>query len=276
MRKSPALAGLDGLLDLDQKGIDIRPTLLRVLTDQFVQSPSHTPDEIRQYTELAMRLIDETDITTRAAVSARLATHPCAPRPIILQLARDVLEVAEPILKHSPCLTPADCDAIVAERGPVYAEFIAKRGQPETADEQERRTEETIQNEAAELCEIFFAAGSPERRLILMSLDYASIEPAAPLAPMQRTDIWRLETAALQHNAEAAVRELQRALGVSHRLAGVAGHMILERCPLGFRAHYEAASAVNQAVGSLPARGAARLAVMMSSPAGFGLCPLTV
>ena len=94
--------GLEGLFDLDRKGVDIRPTLLRVLTDQYLRSPVHSPDEERHYTELAMRLIDETDIATRAAVSVRLAPHACAPRSIMLQLARDVLEVAEPVLLHSP------------------------------------------------------------------------------------------------------------------------------------------------------------------------------
>ncbi len=120
--------GLEGLLDLDRKGVDIRPTLLRVLTDQYLLSPTHTPEEERHYTELAMRLIDETDIPTRAAIAARLAPHAIAPRSIMLQLARDMLDIAEPVLRHSPLLTPADCEAIIAERGPLYGEIIAQRG----------------------------------------------------------------------------------------------------------------------------------------------------
>src|SRR5262245_12817664 len=107
--------GLEGLFDLDRKGVDIRPTLLRVLTDQYLRSPVHSPDEERRYTELAMRLIDETDMSTRAAVSARLAPHAYAPRSIILQLARDMPEIAEPVLLYSPLLTPADCVAIIKE-----------------------------------------------------------------------------------------------------------------------------------------------------------------
>src|SRR3954462_6614280 len=94
MIKLPHLAGFEGLLDLDRRGVDIRPTLLRVITDQYLHSPSHTPDEERQYTELALRLLDETDISTRTAVAARLAPQACAPRAIVLQLARDVLSVA--------------------------------------------------------------------------------------------------------------------------------------------------------------------------------------
>ena len=160
------------------------------------------------------------------AVAARLAPHACAPRSIMLQLARDVLEVAEPVLRHSPVLTPADCEAIIAERGPLYAEIIARRGRPvetpavkepaavrptpplhrptaspalEEAIAELKRAKEELQSKAEvqpkpetgaqhrpqpqpepdsveqpetatqsdELCELFFAAGSPERRLIL-------------------------------------------------------------------------------------------------------------
>src|SRR5262249_9543245 len=110
-------AGFEGLLNLDRQGVDIRPTLLRVITDQYLQTAVHTPDEDRQFIELALRLLDETDISTRAAVARRLAHRASAPRPIIQQLAYDVLEVAEPILLHSPCLSPTDLIAIAAERG---------------------------------------------------------------------------------------------------------------------------------------------------------------
>src|SRR5262249_25339275 len=133
MIKLPHIAGFEGLLDLDRRGVDIRPTLLRVLTDQYLQSRTHTLDEERQYTELALRLIGETDTATRAAVAMRLAPHACAPRAILLQLARDVLEVAEPTLLHSPRLTPADLAAIASERGPCYATVIARREGAATA-----------------------------------------------------------------------------------------------------------------------------------------------
>ena len=48
----------------------------------------------------------------------------------MLQLARDVLEVAEPVLLHSPVLTPADCDAIIEERGVCYADILSRRSKP--------------------------------------------------------------------------------------------------------------------------------------------------
>src|SRR4029078_1933318 len=102
MTKLPNLAGFEGLLDLDRRGVDIRATLLRVLTDQYLQSPTHTAEDERHYTELALRLIDETDVATRATVAARLAPHAFAPHPILLRLAPDLLEVGGPRPRFQP------------------------------------------------------------------------------------------------------------------------------------------------------------------------------
>jgi hypothetical protein len=238
-------AGLEGLLDLDRQGVDIRPTLLRVITDQYLQTAVHTQDEERQFTELALRLIDETDVATRAAVATRLAPHSSAPRPIILQLARDVLDVAEPILLHSPCLMQADLDAIATERGRCYAEIIARRQSPEERSEvsaaatagetamipERQRANEidaavpdstltrSSDAEACELCELFFAAGAEERRLILLALDCVPAIPARPPSQIPLNDIWRLESAALQHHTATVIQDLERALGISAGLA---------------------------------------------------------
>ena len=69
--------GFDGLMTLSRReGVDIRPTLLRVLTDLYVQASAHSDDEERQFVELTSRLIDEVDDATRAVVRARLAIYP--------------------------------------------------------------------------------------------------------------------------------------------------------------------------------------------------------
>ncbi|MBV9460039.1 MAG: DUF2336 domain-containing protein, partial [Bradyrhizobium sp.] len=80
MTTSPPFPGFDGLLSLSRReGVDIRPTLLRVLTDLYVQTQAHSADEERQFIELTTRLIDEVDDATRAAVRGRLAIYPAAP-----------------------------------------------------------------------------------------------------------------------------------------------------------------------------------------------------
>jgi hypothetical protein len=212
----------DGLLDLAQRdGVDIRPTLLRVITDGYMQNANPAPEEVRQYTELAIRLLEETDIAARAAVAERLAHHPAAPRTIIQQLARDVLEIAEPILRYSSCLTPADCQAIAKECSLYHAAIIAERGQPTapTALTTEAAAPDARNSHAAKLCDIFFAADGAERRLILLNLDYAATEPCELPGLLQRVDIWRLELAALRHQSEVVMHELENTLGVSNRQA---------------------------------------------------------
>jgi hypothetical protein len=197
----------------------MRPTLLRVLTDLYLQKREHPPEDERCYTELALRLIDATDIHARASLAARLAPYPASPRAVIGRLARDVIEVAEPVLRQSPCLTPADLKAIAEERGPAYAAVIATRGQPAEPPAPEHAAPapapEFPRSEASELCDLFYAAGAPERRLILMNLDYACMPAPPPPSPMQRADVRRLESAALQHVSETVVRELENALGIS-------------------------------------------------------------
>src|SRR5262249_59864435 len=73
--------------------------------------------------------------------------------------------------------------------------------------------------EACELSELFYAAKAPERRLILTNLDYAALIPSQPLPAMQRTDVWRLESAALEHNAETLFVKLGHMLAVSRAQA---------------------------------------------------------
>src|ERR1700724_3886792 len=87
MTTPPLLPGLDGLMTLSRReGVDIRPTLLRVLTDLYVQASKHSTDEERQFVELTSRLIDQVDDATRAAVRARLAIYPGTPVEVLRTL----------------------------------------------------------------------------------------------------------------------------------------------------------------------------------------------
>jgi hypothetical protein len=88
MLKSSAYPHLDSLVDLAcRDGVDIRPTLLRVLTDLYVQKPVHSADEEAQYVELALGLIEAVDQPTRAAVTAILSAYSTAPAAILGRLA---------------------------------------------------------------------------------------------------------------------------------------------------------------------------------------------
>jgi hypothetical protein len=87
MPKFPADTRLDGLFDLALRdGVDIRTTLLRVLSDLYVQKPVHTQDEERQFVELSTALIDAVDPATRAAVAATLRDYPGTPDAVWCKL----------------------------------------------------------------------------------------------------------------------------------------------------------------------------------------------
>src|ERR1700709_2909111 len=87
MTTSPLFPGFDGLMTLSRReGVDIRPTLLRVLTDLYVQARAHSADEERQFVELTSRLIEQVDDATRAAVRARLSVYPATPAEVLDKL----------------------------------------------------------------------------------------------------------------------------------------------------------------------------------------------
>ena len=66
MTTPPLFSGFDGLMNLSHReGVDIRPTLLRVLADLYVQTTTHSEQEARQFVELTSRLIDQVDDATR-------------------------------------------------------------------------------------------------------------------------------------------------------------------------------------------------------------------
>jgi len=89
MVKPPASNPLDSLVDLAcRDGVDIRPTLLRVVTDLYVQKPVHSAEEETQFVELALGLIEAVDPKTRLAVAATLSAYAAAPAPVLEKLAK--------------------------------------------------------------------------------------------------------------------------------------------------------------------------------------------
>jgi hypothetical protein len=194
-----------------------------VLTDLYLQKATHPPDDERYYTELALRLINSTDVPARAAVAERLARYSAAPRAVILRLARDVIDVAGPILRHSPGLTVTDLELIMVECGSAHAAIIALRlrrqEQPAGAPAVEIRQVDRAGTQAAELSELFFAADSGERQHILLNLEYAAHVSDGVIPTRTNEIVARLEGAALAHNVDAFTREVESAFGISGRLA---------------------------------------------------------
>lgn len=188
MIEVPHLPNLNGLVELaNRDGVDIRPTLLRVMTDLYVQKPKHSEQEEHHFTELALRLIDLVDAPTRAIIAGKIAGYPEAPGAIRHRLLKDLITV------ESQADPPAEAN--------------------ETSDADEPSV-------SHELSELFLAADAEERRLILLNLPYAPLQAATQIPPaIARESIHRLEAAALGHNIELFARELERTLMISREQA---------------------------------------------------------
>lgn len=204
MTTSPNFPRFDGLMDLAKReGVDIRPTLLRVLTDLYVQSPLHTGGEERQYVELASRLIDEVDDATRAAVRSRLAIYPNAPVSLLHRLD---------LFAPSPPLVPDTPPAPVAPPQP-------RRERPTPASPQIETTQ--IQNierldhvdSIQTLSESFFAATTTERTEILRRLGAIPLLTVPRISSIRAaTVVESLEQAAMQDDRAKFAFEMAEAL----------------------------------------------------------------
>jgi hypothetical protein len=173
MTATPLFPGFDGLMTLSRReGVDIRPTLLRVLTDLYVQANAHSSDEERQFIELTSRLIDQVDDATRAAVRARLAIYPGTPIEVLRRLGltagnldQDVAAAPE-IPASPPAMAPAK--ALSEARSRLAANLSM---QPK---------------DAAELNDLFFRAGASERALILHNLVDTPLRASARIPKTSR------------------------------------------------------------------------------------------
>jgi hypothetical protein len=199
--------GFDGLMTLSRReGVDIRPTLLRVLTDLYVQASAHSADEERQFIELTSRLIDEVDDATRAAVRARLAIYPGTPAEILgkLGIRPPAPERHEPLAWEIPVSAPPAPPV----KPPSEAELrIAANMAMQPKD-------------AAEINDLFSRADASERALILYNLHDTPLRAAAriPVARARRA-VETLEMAAFAEDVENFTLELGETLILPWRVA---------------------------------------------------------
>ena len=207
MTAAPLFPGFDGLMTLSRReGVDIRPTLLRVLTDLYVQASAHSADEERQFVELTSRLIDQVDDATRAAVRARLAIYPATPPEIMNKLG---LRRADPGRKVP--LAPSIAAAL-PEAAPVRV--------PTEAELRMASSLSMRPNDAAEISDMFFAANARERAQILHTLNETPLKASARIpAARARRAIETLEMAAFAEDTDSFAIEIGEALILPTRIA---------------------------------------------------------
>jgi hypothetical protein len=274
------LFGLGGLSNLGLRGgVDMRPTLLRVLTDLYVHRLGHTADEERHYTELALRLLEAVDVPTRVAVAKRFARYPSPPLRVLHSLARDLPEVEVELRSHPLLQPPAPDGNTASHAGAQLAVEDEALDEKANLADASRTIDRAI---AGELNDHFFAASADERRLILLNLHIV-----APIAP-DRIRLSRdpsvglsLEAAALSRNREGFAQHLARSLQISRELARRIAHddlgepVVVAGKALGLRRDvlYRILLFVNPAVGHSVERVHALAALYdeMTEPAAEGM-----
>jgi hypothetical protein len=215
--ESGNLFSLD-IADLGLRGdVDMRPTLLRVLVDLYVQKLTHTPDEERHFTELALRLLDSVDVATRVAVAARLAHHLSPPLRVIQRLAADLPDVAAPVRSHPLLHREIETEAPATVMPLAEIEIDEPRAETSPA----AASPGTIATDvASELNELFFAANANERRLVLLNLQIVAPLPADRAEITRDASIGqRLEAAALARDREEFAQHLAQALQIPYTQA---------------------------------------------------------
>jgi hypothetical protein len=189
-----------------REGVDVRPTLLRVLTDLYVQAPGHSAEEQQHYVELASRLIDQVDEATRNVVRARLAVYPETP-----------IEIRERLGLSKPARLPA---SVVAPAPPEEADKTAQ-----TTDRPQAKL--AMQpSDAASIDGMFMSATPSERIQILRSLESSPLRPAARIEPRRAGKaIAVLERAAFARDRAGFAAELADAL---HLPASVGERIVMD------------------------------------------------
>jgi hypothetical protein len=177
----------------DRPGADIKARLLLALTALYVERQTHTDEEKRQYAELAQRLLDVVDATTRSAVIAILQDHPSAPTEIVGRVA----QIAAP----EPAAAPGS--------GRIATLVSAPRQATETGK---------ALPAPAERGEAFFAATAAGRRELLALIAKDCEGEDAPAGDQAPADCKRLDAAVLDGRIGELIREFELTLDLPRSL----------------------------------------------------------
>jgi len=233
--------------------IDLRPVLLRVATDLFVMKDHHAPEEMRQFQEIALHMLDHVDGETRVAIAGKLATHGGAPAAIVERLIACGGETAAVLLEKSralgaralvgaACFGDAETAAAVARRNdlaPELVQALAARAESAVlvalAENQSaaisrrsfialvRRARGDLRlaaallaraDDADDVAPLFLAADPDERAAIILAVKRRALgRPRQAAAPPDDALLARLEQLAAQPNRRPFAAMLAAATG---------------------------------------------------------------
>lgn len=120
---------LSKLTDLaKEKSSDRRRALMREVTDLFFEAPPESGGTLHgAFDDILSTIAQETASDARRELAERFADTAAAPRGLILQLARDAIEVAAPILQRSQALEEDDLVQLAETQGEAHLRALSGR-----------------------------------------------------------------------------------------------------------------------------------------------------
>lgn len=113
--------------DKSQSG---RRSLIAAMADLFLSADPERGDHVSiMFGDIVMHVLGDLEEETRLILAQRVGTHPAAPRDMVLSLARDVIDVAEPVLTQSSVLTSEDLSELVKSSSNDHLLAIARRSE---------------------------------------------------------------------------------------------------------------------------------------------------
>jgi hypothetical protein len=157
-----------------------RVEILRQITDLFLLNNSAMqPEQIAVFDTVMLRLTAALETRARAEFAKRLADVVSAPPQTIIALAHDEIEVAAPVLTHSPQLSSEDLVGVALAKGDEHHMAVSAR-----------------EHLHEDVTDILMTVGSPQVQKAVMN------NPTARLSKRS------LNIVALQANADEALQDL--------------------------------------------------------------------
>ena len=115
--------------DVNRLAQDPSPENRAAIADRLARQyePSMAPAERNLAETIFRALLRDVEVRVRAALAESLKFNPAVPRDVAVALARDVAEVATPILRHSEVLPDEDLLQIIAEASVEHRVAVAGR-----------------------------------------------------------------------------------------------------------------------------------------------------
>jgi uncharacterized protein (DUF2336 family) len=104
-----------------------RHELMRAIATAFFAAPTRTVNELTLFDEIMLTVLAEVEPLARRELAERIADLEDAPYHTLRRLARDAIEVAQPVLMRSPALDDDDLAPIAREQSQEHLLAIARR-----------------------------------------------------------------------------------------------------------------------------------------------------